>query len=117
MVPLGLVLAVALLARESDSLQETVSTAVAALVILVPEGLMLLASLTAAAAAVKMARRGALVQQLNGVESLASVDAMCLDKTGTLTRPELRVEGVVPEAGGGRGGPARGHRRARRRHA
>ncbi len=99
MVPLGLVLAVALLARESDSLQETVSTAVAALVILVPEGLMLLASLTAAAAAVKMARRGALVQQLNGVESLASVDAMCLDKTGTLTRPDLRVERVVPMPG------------------
>ena len=99
MLPLGVVLAVALLARESDSLQETVSTAVAALVILVPEGLMLLASLTAAAAAVKMARRGALVQQLNGVESLASVDTMCLDKTGTLTRAGLRVERLVPAAG------------------
>ena len=99
MVPLGLVLALALLTREADGLQETVSTAVAALVILVPEGLMLLASLTAAAAAVKMARRGALVQQLSGVESLASVDTMCLDKTGTLTRAALRVDRIVPAAG------------------
>ena len=101
MAPLGLVLAVALLTRESDGLQATVSTAVAALVILVPEGLMLLASLTAAAAAVKMARRGALVQQLNGVESLASVDTMCLDKTGTLTQAGLRVERLVPAADAG----------------
>jgi len=99
MVPLGLVLAVALLARESDGLQETVSTAVAALVILVPEGLMLLASLTAAVAAIRMARRGALVQQLSGVESLASVDVMCLDKTGTLTQAALRVERLIPASG------------------
>ena len=63
MVPLGIVLGIALVAREDDSAQETVSTAVAALVILVPEGLMLLASLTAAVAAIRMARRGALVQQ------------------------------------------------------
>ena len=100
MVPLGLVLAAALLARESDSAAgDGLRPRSPALVILVPEGLMLLASLTAAAAAVKMARRGALVQQLNGVESLASVDAMCLDKTGTLTRADLRVERRRRDAG------------------
>ena len=99
MIPLGIVLAIALLAREADSVQSTVSTAVAALVILVPEGLMLLASLTAAVAAIRMARRGALVQQLSGVESLASVDIMCLDKTGTLTQAALRVERLLPAPG------------------
>src|SRR5437868_14858164 len=44
-----------------------------------------------------MARRGALAQQLNAIESLASVDVVCLDKTGTLTEPALRgVEVVGP---------------------
>ena len=62
-------------------------TAVAAVVTLVPEGLVLLASLTFAVAALRMARRGALAQQLNAIESLASVDIVCLDKTGTLTEP------------------------------
>ena len=56
---------------------------------------MLLTSLTYAVAALRMARRGALAQQLNAIESLASVDIVCLDKTGTLTEPALRVAGFV----------------------
>ncbi len=99
MVPLGAILGIALASREGLQPGEVVATAVAALVSIVPEGLMLLASLTAAVAAIRMARRGALVQQLNGVESLASVDLICLDKTGTLTAAELRVEGVEPAPG------------------
>ena len=46
-----------------------------------------------------MARRGALAQQLNAIESLASVDVICLDKTGTLTEPSLRVVEAVPANG------------------
>ena len=46
-----------------------------------------------------MARRGALAQQLNAIESLASVDVICLDKTGTLTEPRLRVRRAVPADG------------------
>ena len=45
-----------------------------------------------------MARRGALAQQLNAIESLASVDVVCLDKTGTLTEPALRVVDVAGPA-------------------
>ena len=74
-------------------------TAVAAVVTLVPEGLVLLVSVTYAVAALRMARRGALVQQLNAVESLAAVDVVCLDKTGTLTESTLRVADIVgPES-------------------
>lgn len=101
MVPLAAVLALGLSVPEGLGSQEVVSTAVAGLVSLVPEGLMLLASLTAAVGAVRMARRGALVQQLNGIESLASVDVLCLDKTGTLTRSELRVDRAAPAPGVG----------------
>jgi P-type E1-E2 ATPase len=101
-VPLGLILGSALWERDAP-LAEAVPTAVAAVVTLVPEGLILLASLTYAVAALRMARRGALAQQLNAVESLASVDVVCLDKTGTLTEPRLRVVEVV-----GDGRPALG---------
>ena len=66
---------------------------------MIPEGLMVLVSLTYAAAAVRMSRRGVLAQQLNAIESLASVDTICVDKTGTLTEAALRVVDLVPAAG------------------
>ncbi len=97
-VPLGLVLGYALWHRHTP-LHTAVPTSVAAVVTLVPEGLILLASLTYAVAAVRMARRGALAQQLNAIESLASVDIVCLDKTGTLTEPSLRVAGLAGAEG------------------
>jgi magnesium-transporting ATPase (P-type) len=71
----------------------------AGIVNLVPEGLILLISLTAAVSAFKMAQRGVLAQQLNAIESLASVDTICTDKTGTLTEPTLRVVALLPAAG------------------
>lgn len=77
-----------------------VSTSAAGVVTLVPEGLMLLVSLTYAAAAVRMSRRGVLAQQLNAIESLASVDTICIDKTGTLTESALRVVELLPERAG-----------------
>ena len=94
MVPLGVALGYALWHRHA-SLHTAVPTSVAAVVTLVPEGLVLLASLTYAVAALRMVRRGALVQQLNAIESLASVDVVCLDKTGTLTESALRVTELV----------------------
>jgi magnesium-transporting ATPase (P-type) len=61
--------------------------------------LILLISVTAAVSAFKMAKRGVLAQQLNAIESLASVDIVCTDKTGTLTEPTLRVVGVIAADG------------------
>ncbi|HEX4929322.1 MAG TPA: HAD-IC family P-type ATPase [Gaiellaceae bacterium] len=98
LIPLGTLLVLALWERRTP-LEEAVPTAVAAVVTLVPEGLVLLASLTYAVAAIRMARRGALAQQLNAVESLAAVDLVCLDKTGTLTEAALRVVELVPADG------------------
>jgi cation-transporting ATPase E len=95
MVPLGTILVYSLWQRD-EPLDDAVTTAVAGIVTIVPEGLILLASLTFAAAALQLTRRGALAQQLNAIESLASVDVMCLDKTGTLTEAKLRVLGVEP---------------------
>ena len=98
MIPLGSIFGYALWER-AIPLRTAVPTAVAAVVTMVPEGLVLLASLTYAVATVAIARRGALAQQLNAVESLASVDLICLDKTGTLTEPDLRVVELLGDAG------------------
>jgi cation-transporting P-type ATPase E len=98
MVPLGLMLLVVLVKGESST-REAITTAVAGIVTLVPEGLILLMSITFAAAALQLSKRGALAQQLNAIESLASVDLICLDKTGTLTEPGLRVVSLEPARG------------------
>jgi magnesium-transporting ATPase (P-type) len=82
-----------------DTAAERVQLLTAGIVNLVPEGLILLISLTAAVSAFKVAQRGVLAQQLNAVESLASVDVVCTDKTGTLTEPTLRLVGLVPAEG------------------
>jgi cation-transporting ATPase E len=99
MVPLGILLVSVLVARDEPT-HRAASTAVAGVLALVPEGLLLLSGLTMAVAALRMARRGVLAQQLNAVESLASVDVVCCDKTGTLTERTLRLVGVAPADGG-----------------
>jgi magnesium-transporting ATPase (P-type) len=95
LVPLG-ILVVATLALRSTPLQEAAQTATAGLVTLIPEGLVLLMSVTLAVAAVRLARMNTLVQQMAATESLAAVDTICVDKTGTLTDGELELVEVVP---------------------
>ena len=97
MVPLGAMLVVALW-KQDVGVRHAVDTAVAGMVTIIPEGLVLLVSVTYAAAALRMARAGALAQQLNAIESLASVDTICVDKTGTLTEPRLRIVALLPAA-------------------
>ena len=80
-----------------------VQTLMAGIVNPVPEGLILLISVMAAVSAFKLAQRGVLAQQLNAIESPASVDTPCTDKTGTLTEPKLRAVAVVPRPRQGRG--------------
>jgi P-type E1-E2 ATPase len=96
--PLTIALTVTVFTRVHTS-HERVAILTAGIVNLVPEGLILLISLTAAVSAFKIAQRGVLAQQLNAVESLASVDLVCTDKTGTLTEPKLRVVDLVPAEG------------------
>jgi cation-transporting ATPase E len=59
---------------------------------MVPQGLVLMATLAFTLGAVRLARRGAIVQRLNAVEAMASIDVLCMDKTGTLTTNHLHVE-------------------------
>jgi P-type E1-E2 ATPase len=98
MAPLGIGLGISLALR-NVSQSDAVETLTAGIVNIVPEGLILLVSLTAAVTAAKMARHGILAQQLNAIESLASVSVMCTDKTGTLTEASLRVIELIPAEG------------------
>jgi cation-transporting ATPase E len=93
MLPLAALLIISLKVR-SVGLQSAAETATAGLVTLVPEGLVLLMSVTFAVAAVRLARRDTLIQQMSATESLAAVDTICVDKTGTLTEGELSLSGI-----------------------
>lgn len=97
-VPLAVALIVSVFSHDERG-SARIQMLTAGIVNLVPEGLILLISVTAAVSAYKMAQRGVLAQQLNPIESLASVDTVCTDKTGTLTEPKLRVAGVVAAQG------------------
>lgn len=66
---------------------------------LVPAGLVLMTATAYAMGAVRMAGRGALVQQANAVESMSNVDILCLDKTGTLTANRINLRDVQPVEG------------------
>jgi len=101
-VPMAIVIVTSqLLARVS--VPDAVRASVAALVTLVPEGLVLLTSLTLATAVVRLGRRNLLVQELAAVEMLARADVVCIDKTGTLTDGTLRLDRLEPLAKGVRG--------------
>ncbi len=82
--------------RTTDDWRDAVSGSVAALVGMVPEGLVLLTSISFLLAAVKLARAQVLVQQLPAVEGLARVDVVCLDKTGTLTEGDIAFDSLYP---------------------
>jgi magnesium-transporting ATPase (P-type) len=98
MAPLAVLLILTLKLRNTG-VEEAAQTATAGLVTLVPEGLVLLMSVTFAVAAVRLARKDTLVQQMSATESLASVDTICVDKTGTLTDGELRLLGIEAAEG------------------
>lgn len=99
LIPLGILQIGALIVRNVD-ITEAAQTATAGLITLVPEGLVLLMSVTFAVAAVRLARNGTLIQQMSATESLASVDTVCVDKTGTLTDGDLALRelAVAPDA-------------------
>ena len=94
LAPTALVLALSQFAADHESWREAVAGTVAGVVAMVPEGLVLLTSLAFAVAAVTLARRQVLVQELPAVEGLARVDVFCVDKTGTITEGAIEFAAV-----------------------
>ena len=95
LIPIALIVLVGFTLHDK-AFRDAAQEATAGLVTLIPEGLVLLLSVTLAVAAVRLARQNTLVQQMAATEALAAVDTICVDKTGTLTDGTLKLVGVVP---------------------
>ena len=93
-VPLGAVLFYKQYYFVGDSIRDSVVNMVAAVLGMIPEGLVLLTSVALTLGALKLAQKKTLVQELYCIETLARVDTLCLDKTGTITEGTMCVEAV-----------------------
>ena len=96
MVPAGLLIIYNQLFLSDESLPRALTGMVAALVPMVPEGLVLLTSVAFAVGVIRLGQRQCLVQELPAIEGLARVDVVCADKTGTLTENGMRLAEVRP---------------------
>lgn len=104
-IPVGIILFIqAFFIRESNLMQSVVATS-AALLGMLPKGLVLLITIALESGVIKLAKKRVLVQELYSIESLAHIDTICLDKTGTITKGKMSVaeveiynENVLPES-------------------
>jgi cation-transporting ATPase E len=104
LVPTAALLFATQIATHHQDLRGALRGAVAGSVAMVPEGLVLLTSVTFAVSVIRLGRQQVLVQELPAVETLARVDVLCFDKTGTITAGDLSVNDLV-ELPNGRGDP------------
>ena len=95
-IPLGAIMAVKEIRWLGRELADGVVSTVAALIGMIPEGLYLLTTLALVASILRLAQRKTLVHEMSCIETLARVDTLCVDKTGTITESKMIVESVVP---------------------
>ena len=81
---------------ENENLSDVIVSSVAALIGMIPEGLMLLTEIAFAVSIINLGKYKVLVQMMSAIESLARVDTLCLDKTGTLTSGKMLVRSFLP---------------------
>lgn len=96
-VPIGLILFFRSFLKNGDVAQSILGTS-ASVIGMIPEGLVLLTAVALATGAYNLSKKKILVRSLNAIETLARVDTLCLDKTGTITTGKLTVKKIHPEA-------------------
>lgn len=96
LVPIGLLLLLRQFSIDGNTTQNAVTSVVAALIAMIPEGLILLVSTVLAISVLRLSKYNVLVQDLYSLETLARVDTLCLDKTGTITEGKMEVVDVLP---------------------
>ncbi len=94
-VPVAILLTASQLAYAKGAFPDAVAGAVAGIITMIPEGLVLLTSVAFAVGVIRLGRRRCLVQELPAIEVLARVDVLCLDKTGTLTEVGMELDQLV----------------------
>lgn len=95
-IPVGILLFRAQYKAMPDDFNTALVKTVGGVIGMIPEGLVLLTSLSFVLGVGRLAKKRALVQQMESIESLSRVDVLCLDKTGTITTGELKVKHIVP---------------------
>ena len=98
-VPVGIALFCSKYFRDTSALNDTVVTTIGSVIGMIPSGLVALASTVFCVSVIRLSRRKTLAQDLYCVETLARVDVLCLDKTGTITEGSMEVNGVEPREG------------------
>ena len=96
LLPIGAALFYNQFVNQDLGLRQSVVSTVAALIGMIPEGLFLLTSVALAVSVVRLAQNRTLIHEMNAIETLARVDVLCVDKTGTVTSPQMQVREVVP---------------------
>lgn len=98
-IPIGMLLFWQQYMQAGAGFQDSIVSMVAAVVGMIPEGLYLLTSVALAVSVVRLAKQKVLVHNMKCIETLARVDVLCVDKTGTITEPAMQVSSVVPLPG------------------
>ena len=96
-IPIGFIMLVTQLRIPDQTTTEAIYATVAALIGMIPEGLILLTSSVMAVSVYRLSKHSVLVQELYAIETLARVDVLCFDKTGTLTENKMEVINAIPK--------------------
>ena len=94
-IPMSVILFVQAFVFRNASFRTSITSMVASIIGLIPEGLYLLTTLALAVSMMKLAKDKVLLHDMKSIESLARVDVLCVDKTGTITKPEMTVTEIV----------------------
>ena len=94
-IPIGIILFCQSFFFQNDGFRSSVAAMVAAVIGMIPEGLSLLASVALAVSSVRLAQKKVLLHDMKCIETLARVDVLCVDKTGTITENTMKVQDVI----------------------
>lgn len=96
LIPIGIALLVQSLFFNHGTLRGSITSMVAAVIGMIPEGLYLLASVALAVSSMRLAKQKVLLHDMKSIETLARVDVLCVDKTGTITENTMSVKRLIP---------------------
>lgn len=94
-IPIGIVLFSQAFFLQDDSFRDSVTSMIAAVIGMIPEGLYLLASVALAVSSIRLAQKKVLLHDMKCIETLARVDVLCVDKTGTITENTMKVRELL----------------------